>query len=129
MDQKVRGLLAYLFGWLGALIILVAFKDNTRETNKHAAQAVVFYLIYLVVALTLGFLNFIISLIISFADNSAISIIFVLLSLLIGIACFALSVIGIVFKVMGMVKAYQEKEFNVPVISGLAEKIFKSKLA
>ena len=129
MDQKVRGLLAYLFGWLGGLIILVAFKDNTRQTNKHAAQAIVFYVLYLVVAIALGIINFVISMIVAIADNGGVSIIFGLLSLVIGIICFALSVCGIVFKVMGMIKAYQEKDFNVPVVSGLAEKLFKSKLA
>ena len=129
MDQKVRGLLAYLFGWLGGLIVLLAFKDNTRETKKHAAQSLVFFVLYLIVIMIVSSFNFVISLVMAMADNSGVSVIFGLLSLVIGIICFALSIIGIVFKVMGMIKAYQEKEFNVPVISGLTEKLFKSKLA
>ena len=129
MDQKVRGLLAYLFGWLGGLIILVAFKDNTKLTNKHAAQSLVFYIIYLIICMILGGINFVNSLLISFMDESAVSIIFIILSLIIGLVCMVLSVAGIAFKIIGMIKAYNEQEFNVPVISGLTEKIFKSKLA
>ena len=129
MDQKVRGLLAYLFGWLGGLIVLLAFKDNTKQTNKHAAQSLVFFVIYLIVVMIVSSFNFVISFIVAMADNSGISIVFGLLSLVIGLLCFALSVIGIVFKVMGMIKAYHEQDFNVPVISGLTEKLFKSKLA
>ena len=33
MDQKVRGLLAYLFGWIGGLVVLLAYKDNDSRTK------------------------------------------------------------------------------------------------
>ena len=32
MNQKTRAILAYIFGWLGGLIVLFAVKDN--EKNK-----------------------------------------------------------------------------------------------
>ena len=129
MDQKVRGLLAYLFGWLGGLIILLSFKDNTKLTNQHAAQSCVFYVVYLIICIGLWVINFIISLLMSIADNGAIAIICMIISLLIWLVCMVLSVAGIAFKIIGMIKEYKEKEFNVPVVSNLAQKIFKSKLA
>lgn len=30
MNQKTRAILAYIFGWLGGLIVLFAVKDNEK---------------------------------------------------------------------------------------------------
>ena len=129
MDQKVRGLLAYLFGWLGGLIVLLAFKDNTKETNTHACQAITLSAAYIIISIVISILNFIIGLITGLADNTAVSIIFGILSFVIGLVGFVAFVGYMVFAIMGMVRAYQEKEHNIPFISGLTQKIFKSKLA
>ena len=41
MSEKAKSILAYIFGWIGGLIILFAMKDNERNTRFHAAQAIV----------------------------------------------------------------------------------------
>ncbi|MBP3255342.1 MAG: DUF4870 domain-containing protein [Clostridia bacterium] len=129
MDQKVRGLLSYLFGWLGGLIVLVAFKDNTKETNKNACQAIVLSVTLIVVNIVISIISFILGLISGVAGNDVISIIVGIFSFLLGLVNFAAYVTYMIFAIMGMVKAYQEKDHNIPVITGLTQKIFKSKLA
>ena len=129
MDQKVRGLLSYLFGWLGGLIILLAFKDNTKETTTHACQAITLSVVYIAISIVISILNFMIGLITGLAGNDVLSVIFGIVSFLLGIVSFASFVLYMVFAIMGMIRAYQEKEHNIPVVSGLTQKIFKSKLA
>lgn len=54
MEQKVRGLLAYLFGWIGGLIILLAFQDNNSQTKFNACQSIVSSGLFMLVAIILG---------------------------------------------------------------------------
>ena len=129
MDQKVRGLLAYLFGWLGGLIVLLAFKDNTKETNKHACQAIVLNVIYIAIYVIIAIISVILGVISGVAGNDAISVIVGIISFVLGLIRFATFVLYLVYAIMGMVKAYQEKDHNIPVVTGLTQKIFKSKLA
>ena len=129
MDQKVRGLLSYLFGWLGGLIVLFAFKDNTKETNTHACQAITLSVTLVVINIIVSIISFILGFIAGIAGNDFISVIVGIFSFLIGVVNFAAFVAYMVFAIMGMIKAYQEKDVNIPVITGLTQKIFKSKLA
>ena len=55
MDQKVRGLIAYLFGWVGGLIVLFAFKDNDDRTKFNACQSIVISVISMLATLILGY--------------------------------------------------------------------------
>lgn len=126
MDQKVRGLLSYLFGWLGGLIILFAFKDNTKETNKNACQAITGSALHIIIAIVISTLSTIFTVIFAAMDVTALKVIS---SLLFGALTFGVNIAYLIFAIMGMVKAYQEKDFTVPVITPLTEKIFKSKLA
>ena len=41
MSEKGKGVLAYIFTWIGGLIVLYGMKDNERNTKIHAAQAIV----------------------------------------------------------------------------------------
>ena len=126
MEQKVRGLLAYIFGWLGGLIVLFAFKDNTKETNKNACQAIVASVSYIALSFVVNFISGVIQGIFSAMKAGFVgSIIGLILSLLVG----AVSIAYLVFVIFGAIKAYKEQDYNVPVITGLTEKIFKSKLA
>ena len=126
MDQKIRGLLSYLFGWIGGLVVLLAFKDNTQETNKNACQAIVLSAIYIIITIIVNLLNTILTVIANIADVTALKIIF---GLIFGFVGFILAVAYIALAIFGMVKAYQEKEYNLPLITPLTKKIFKSKLA
>lgn len=105
MQQKVRGLLAYLFGWLGGLIVLLAFKDNDDRTKFNACQSIVISAGSFAITFVMGFIPFV----------SALS----------GIV----SLLAFVLSVIGMVKAYKEEDYELPVISDLTRNIFKSQLS
>ena len=41
MDDKGKGIIAYVFGLIGGLIVLLAFKkDNNKKTTIHACQSI-----------------------------------------------------------------------------------------
>ena len=105
MEQKVRGLLAYLFGWIGGLVILVALKDNNEQTKFNACQAIV----------------------ISAAGN-ILTIIFRFIPY-VGFIGSIISVLMGVLLIIGMIKAYKEEDYELPVISDLTRNIFKSQLS
>lgn len=105
MKQNARGLIAYLFGWLGGLIVLVGFKDNDDRTKFHACQSIVLSCISLISSIVLSRIP-----IVKYGAG--------ILSLLI-----------FVLTIVGMVKAYKEQDFELPLISDLTRNIFKSKLS
>lgn len=105
MEQKVRGLLAYLFGWVGGLIVLFALKDNDDRTKFNACQSIVISVSSMVLTFVIGFIPYVRS-----------------FSWVISTLMFVLSVIG-------MVKAYKEEDYELPVISDLTRNIFKSQLS
>ena len=114
MDRKGRGLLAYLLGWLGGVIVLFGFKDNDRKTTFHACQAITLSLSQYVVVL-------------------AISIISGIMAATIGIGIGFLSgiinILYIVLLIMGIVKAWNdEPDPKLPVIGDLTEKFFSKKI-
>lgn len=104
MKENTKGIIAYLFGWIGGLIVLFGFKDNTKLTKFHACQSITLSLISVVCNIVLGF----IPVVKYFAG-------------LISIAIFVAAIIGIV-------KSYHEEEFEIPVISDLTRNIFKKQL-
>lgn len=109
MEEKYKGPLAYLLGWLGGVIVLFAFKDNTKLTKFHACQAITLDIIGLAVGIIVG----IISAFISFF----------------GFVASIISILLVVCKVFGIAKSYKEEECELPVISDLTRNIFKKKLA
>ena len=104
MEQKIRGLLAYLFGWIGGLVVLLAFKDNDSRTKFNACQSITMSGAACIVSIVLGF----IPVIKYFAS--------------------IFSVLMFVLAIVGMIKAYNEEDYELPVISDLTREIFKSKL-
>lgn len=104
MQEKHKGLIAYLLGWLGGIIILYAYKDNTKLTKFHACQAIVLSIGSYISGIVLGFIPYV-----QYAGY--------IISLLIFIA-----------QIIGMVKAYHEEEYEIPVISDLTRNIFKKQL-
>ena len=105
MEQKIRGLLAYLFGWIGGLVILFALKDNSAQTKFNASQSIVISLAGFVLSIVLGFIPVI--------KNFT----------------WIITTLMFVLEVIGMIKAYKEEEYELPVISDLTRNIFKSKLS
>ena len=104
MEDKVRGLLAYLFGWLGGLIVLVAFKDNSQETKFNACQSIVISVASVILSLGLGFIP------------------------VVRYFGFVLSLGVFALQVIGAIKAYNQEKYELPVISDLTRDIFKSQL-
>ena len=105
MEQKVRGLLAYLFGWIGGLIVLLSFKDNDDRTKFNACQSIVISAIGMVCSFVIGLIPYV------------------------GFVGSLISVLVFVLQIIGMVKAYKEEEYELPVISDLTRNIFKSQLS
>lgn len=104
MNEKIKGLLAYLFGWLGGVVILFAFKDNSKQTKFHACQSIVISVASMILGFVLGYIPVI-----------------KYFGYILNIAFFAIQVIG-------MIKAYNEEEYELPVISDLTREIFKNQL-
>lgn len=107
MTEKTKGVIAYLFGIIGGFIVLLGFKDSTRETKVHAAQAITLNIAYIIVSI-------IVSIIVNLTGIGFIS-----------------SVVSIgywVIVIIGAVKAYKEEEFNMPLITENALKIFAKQI-
>lgn len=105
MSEKGKALIAYVFGWIGGLIVLFALKDNQRNTKFHAAQAIVLSAGYFVINLIYGFIP------VSIPFFST-----------------ALGGVYIVGIIMGIVKANKEEDPELPVIGGIAKSIFGKKI-
>ena len=93
MSEKTKSILAYLFGWVGGLIVLLGMKDSSRNTKFHAAQSIVIS----VATIIIGFIP-----VVNF-----------------------LSIAGVVFMILGIIKATKENEDpKLPLIGDLTENLF-----
>lgn len=101
MSEKAKCILAYIFGWLGGLIVLLTSKQGPRNTRFHGAQAIVIGAGYTIISMIYNFLPFSIP----FFGT-------------------ALWVIYIVAIVMGIVKANKEEYPELPVVGKAAQAIF-----
>lgn len=104
MSEKTKGIIAYLFGWIGGLIILLGYKNSEEQTKLHAAQAIVLSVAYIV-------LNIVISFIPVVRNFSGL-----------------LSIAYLVIAIVGAVKANKLEEYNLPVITELANKWFEKQI-
>ena len=109
MEEKYKGPLAYLLGWLGGVIVLCAFKDNTKESKFHACQSITLDIIGIAAGIIIG----IIAAFVPF----------------IGFAGSIISILLVVCKVLGIAKSYKGEPCELPVISDLTRKIFAKKVA
>lgn len=105
MSEKGKAILAYIFTWIGGLIVLYGMKDSERNTRMHAAQAIVLGLGYTVIL---------------FAYNLIPINIPFLSTILYGLY--------IVCIVIGIVKACKEEDPELPVVGGIAKSIFGKKI-
>ena len=104
MEQKYRGLLAYLLGWVGGLIVLLAFKDNDSRTKFNACQSITMSGASCILTIVFGFVP-----VVKYFTG------------LIALFIFALAVVG-------AIKSYNEEDYELPVVSDLTREIFKSQL-
>ncbi|OUJ18447.1 Tic20 family membrane protein implicated in protein translocation [Methanonatronarchaeum thermophilum] len=111
LDENIAGALAYLFGFLTGIILLVMEKDN-RFVRFHAAQSTVVFGAILVLFILL----------------SVVSTVLGLIGL--GIITFILWLLGIVVWLLAillwlylMFTAYKGNKTEIPGAAGLAEKL------
>ncbi|RJQ31911.1 MAG: DUF4870 domain-containing protein [Actinobacteria bacterium] len=109
LDPKLGALLAYLFGFLGGLIVYLTQKD--KFMRFHGMQSIMLSASYFVVAIGLG----IISGILAVLELGCISLILAPVQ-------FLLWVLFIVASIYMMVKAYGGEKTKLPVIGDMAEK-------
>ncbi len=105
MSEKGKSFLAYIFTWVGGLIVLFGMKDNTRNTKIHAAQAIVIGIGYMVI----------------YAIYRVIPIY---------IPFFSTIIYGlyIVLVIIGIVKANKEEDPELPVVGKIAMSMFGKKI-
>ncbi len=105
MSEKGKAILAYVLTWIGGLIVLYGMKDNTKNTKIHAAQAIVIGIGYTAV----------------FAIYRIIPIY---------IPFFSTIVYGlyIVLIIIGIVKANNNENPELPVIGQIAMSLFEKKI-
>lgn len=105
MTEKAKCILAYIFSWLGGIIVLYGVKDCERNTKFHAAQSIVIGFGYMIITAIYKF----IPLYIPFLST-------------------ALSVLYILCIVFGIIRACNDEEPELPVIGSIAKSIFGKKI-
>lgn len=105
MSEKGKCALAYIFTWVGGLIVLFGIKDNTRNTKIHAAQAIVIGIGYMIIVTVYKFIP-------------------------IYIPFFSKILYGLylVLVIIGIVKANKEEEPELPFVGEIAKSIFGKKI-
>ncbi len=103
MEQKIRGFIAYCT-WIGAVVTLVAFKDNDSRTKFNAFQSIVLTGSATLVGIILGWIP------------------------VIKYLAYVYGILMVVLSVVGMLKAYQEEDYELPFVSDFTRDIFKKQL-
>ena len=102
-NQTSRAVVAYVFTLIGGLIILLGFKDNTRNTRIHAAQSITMALIYYIVV----------------ALGSIILPSFIV---------YFFSILYFAVMIIGIVKAAKDEDPEIPVLADMAKSIFAAQI-
>ena len=105
MSEKGKGVLAYIFTWIGGLIVLYGMKDNERNTKIHAAQAIVIGIGYMVIYMIYRFIP-------------------------VYIPFFSTIVYGlyIALVIIGIVKVNKGEDPELPVVGKIAMSLFDKKI-
>lgn len=106
MSEKAKGILAYIFGWVGGLVVLLAFKDNEKNTKFHAAQAIV---------LSVGY--------------NIILIAYTFIPITIPFFSTALWVLYIICVIMGIVKVNKGENPELSIIGNITKSVFSKLLS
>ena len=113
MEPKVAVLLAYLFSWLGGLIIWLMEKEN-KFVKWNALQALI-----------LGICEFIIMIIFLWILSPIFAWIFWPVSVIFSVIGWLCSVALFVVAIICIVMGFQGKTFRIPGVSSLTDKYFK----
>lgn len=105
MNEKTKCILAYIFSWIGGLIVLYGLKDNEKNTKFHAAQAIIIGFGYMIITAVYRFLP----IYIPFLST-------------------ALSVLYLLCIVFGIIKACNGEDPELPLVGNLAKSMFGKKI-
>lgn len=105
MTEKSKAILAYVFTWIGGLIVLYCMKDNEKNTKFHAAQAIIIGIGYMII----------------YAIYQIIPVY---------IPFFSTIIYGlyIVLVIIGISKANKEDDPELPVVGKIAKSVFGKKI-
>ena len=108
MEPKIAVLLAYLFSWLGGLIILLIEKEN-KFVKFHALQALILgileWAIVIVFCWILVWIPF-------------VGIIFFIIGWLAVVVCY-------IFAIIAIIKSFQGERYYIPFLRSLVDKFNK----
>ena len=107
MDDKVKGILAWALSLVGGLIFLF-MKDSSAKVKMHAAQSLVAIGGLIAIDIVLGILGIVIP--------------------FLGIISWLAWVLYLVCYIMGIVRAAQDGDPELPVLADVAKSIFKKQL-
>ncbi|NJE84426.1 DUF4870 domain-containing protein [Thermococcus sp. CX2] len=109
MDENIEALLAYVLMWLTGIIFLVLEKESDF-VRFHAMQSTITFLGINIIQIVLWMIGVI------------LGAVFGPLVALIGIFIMLVNLVGLIFWVLGMIKAYQGEYYKFPIFGDLAEK-------
>jgi uncharacterized membrane protein len=110
LEPNVAAMLAYLFGWLGGLIFFLLEKDN-KFVRFAAMQSLILNVAVFALWIVFGFLT------------TALALVTYGLGAFLGLLYPVLGIGFAIVWVMLMVKAYQNEEWELPVIGKIARNI------
>ncbi|NJD99482.1 DUF4870 domain-containing protein [Thermococcus sp. LS1] len=109
MEENVEALLAYVLGWLTGIIFLVLEKESDF-VRFHAMQSTITFIGLTILWVVLWILGVI------------LGAIFGPLAALVGLFAMLVNLAGLIFWILGMLKAYQGEYYKFPIFGNLAEK-------
>ncbi|MHB8280890.1 MAG: DUF4870 domain-containing protein [Candidatus Humimicrobiaceae bacterium] len=109
MEPKIAVLLAYLFSWLGGLIILLIEKEN-KFVKFHALQALILGIVEMICFIVISFILGLIPYVGWFF--------FSWLGWVLGMVCY-------VFAIIAIVKGFKGERYYIPFLRSLVDKFNK----
>ena len=98
LAENIAGLLCYVLGWVSGLVLLLLEQEN-KFVRFHAIQSIIVFAIIMIIGLILGAIPFVGT-----------------------VLAWIVSLVGVVFWIVLMIKAYQGTKYKLPWAGNLAEK-------
>ncbi len=108
LSENTKGMLCYLFGWLGGIVFLLIEKEN-KFVRFHAIQSVITFLILMILSIAVQPTSYYDQFSGTYRYSDATLSYFV-------------SLLTLILWVVLMYKAYQGEKFKLPIIGDFAEK-------
>ena len=98
LAENIAGLLCYVLGWISGLVFLLLEQEN-KFVRFHAIQSIIVFAIIMILGLIHGSIPFVGT-----------------------VLAWIVSMVGVVFWIVLMIKAYQGNKYKLPWAGNLAEK-------